>query len=103
MQSVTIDDATKRLAQELKLMPLDDLVAIHNEMWMSERINREDVGEDAAPVLARIMAHLRNGLAIDELIDLWNVVFPKERARYYDEEDGALCCREENEPYEYAD
>ena len=52
-------------------------------------------------VAKELAAHIRAGIAPEDVVDLWNVVFSKGGRVYYDEEDDALRQRERR--VEYAD
>ncbi len=47
------------------------------------------------PVASEIARHIRGGLEAEEIVDLWNVVFPEDRNVWYDEEARAIHFNEE--------
>lgn len=61
--------------------------------------------ESEVPTLSAIdlAKHVRSGLAAEELVDLWNVVFPADRNVWYDEEGEMIHYNEELVGYAEAD
>jgi hypothetical protein len=57
----------------------------------------------ATPTSADLAQHVRSGLEAEELVDLWNVVFPADRNVWYDEEDEKIHFNEEAVGYAEAD
>ena len=57
----------------------------------------------AAPSAADLAQHVRSGLEAEEIVDLWNVVFPDDRNVWYDEEDDKIHYNEEAIGYAEAD
>lgn len=51
------------------------------------------------PVASEIARHIRGGLEAEEIVDLWNVVFPQDRNVWYDEETKAVHFNEEMAGY----
>ncbi len=47
------------------------------------------------PVASEIARHIRSGLEAEEIVDLWNVVFPEDRNVWYDEEAKSILFNEE--------
>jgi hypothetical protein len=47
------------------------------------------------PVARDIVKHIRSGLEAEEIVDLWNVVFPADSNVRYDEEDQTIHYNEE--------
>jgi hypothetical protein len=65
------------------------LVEIYAELYPENSL--PDVcGAKAALFAAEIVAHIRAAIEPEEVVDLWNVVFPTDRDVYYDEQDGSL-------------
>ena len=55
------------------------------------------------PSAADLARHIRGGLEAEEIVDLWNVVFPADRNVWYDEEDEKIHYNEEAVGYAEAD
>ena len=55
----------------------------------------EESSSAIAPVASEIARHLRSGLEAEEIVDLWNVVFPEDRNVWYDEEAKSIDFNEE--------
>jgi hypothetical protein len=56
-----------------------------------------------APSAADLAQHIRDGLEAEEIVDLWNVVFPADRNVWYDEEDETIHYNGEAVGYAEAD
>ena len=57
-------------------------------------------GSPGAPAVAsEIARQIRAGLEAEEMVDLWNVVFPEDRNVWYDEETRAIHFNEEMAGY----
>lgn len=81
-------EALERLARAVETATPDDVVAIYTELFPTKN------PREAPPVAKQIAAHIRLGIEPEEIVDLWNVVFPAERSVYYNEEEGSLQYRE---------
>lgn len=49
----------------------------------------------APPSAVGLASYIRSGIEAEEIVDLWNVVFPADRNVWYNEEDGELHYNEE--------
>ncbi len=85
MQAVSTTMAVSRLSEEIAKYGWDDLRAIHNELFPRQPVTEVAAKQDAAAVRRRIVDRFQAGLELDEIIDLWNVVFPNSWNVYYDE------------------
>lgn len=83
MPALSKNDAAEKLAKVVEKATLSDLVEIFEELFPDD--------EPSSPPSANEVAkHVRKGLAAEEIVDLWNVVFPHDRNVWYDEEDDAI-------------
>ena len=94
MAAIKKKEAEDRLAEVVKCANLDDLVEIHNEVFPEEPITGDQINEDPSVLSEKIVAHIDSGLEVEEILDLWNVVFPSHREVWF-EEDKALVHYEE--------
>ena len=70
------------------------------------RINlftEDQARQDRSRLLARISDHVKRGLAAEEIVHLWNVVFPVDRNVYHDEESNTVHFNEQTQSVQYAD
>ena len=65
-----------------------DLAKIYSELYPEKPL-------PAPPVASDIAKHIRSGLEAEEIVDLWNVVFPEDRNVWYDEEAKTIRYNEE--------
>jgi hypothetical protein len=83
MPTLTKVEATEKIATAVEKAPTDELVEIYAELF-PERPSTP------APLAGEIAGHIRHGLLAEEIVDLWNVVFPEDRNGWYDEEDNTI-------------
>jgi hypothetical protein len=94
---------TKRQALELltnevqEKLGADELLEVYNEVFPDEPHTEEEANEDVTPLVGQLVDHVNSGLEIDEIIDLWGLIFPKHRNVWYDDEDERLHYNEEAE------
>lgn len=102
MPMVTSEEASERILAEIARFARDDLVEVHNELFPDAPQSTAS-GIDRNKLLAGITGYIRGGLEIEEIVDLWNVVFPKDRNVWYDEETGSIHFNEEPAEVESTD
>ena len=88
--------ATQRLSSDIEKFSWDDIVEIHNELFPLQPHSVECESKDADEVRKKVMNRLAEGLESEEIIDLWNVVFPRDRNVWFDDEQA--CVRFNEEP-----
>ncbi len=89
MPAISGGEAVERLAKAAERASSEDLVEIYAELYPENSL--PDVsGTRAGAVAKEIAAHIRERIEPEEIVDLWNVVFPTDRDVYYDEEDDTL-------------
>ena len=72
MPTLKKNDAAARLIQALKQFKRDDLVAAYDEVFPEAT----DADKPDSELLAAVVERLENGIDLEEIVDLWNVVFP---------------------------
>ena len=85
-------EAAERLAAGVEKAKPSDLPEIYAELFPERP-------PGATPVAIEIARQIRNGLEAEEMVDLWNVVFPEDRNVWYDEEARAIHFNEEMAGY----
>jgi hypothetical protein len=96
MPALSINDASERLAKGVESANVSALAEIYAELFPEEP-------RGAAPSAVDLARHVRSGLEAEELVDLWNVVFPEDRNVWYHEEDERIHYNEESLGYAEAD
>jgi hypothetical protein len=99
MKTVPKAEAVAKLTHQISGMRPDDLAEVFGELFPSEPISDREVGTRKDEVLHRINEHIRRGLETEELVDLWNVVFPENRKVTYDEESDSIRYHDKSLPY----
>ena len=92
MPALSKTEAAEKLARSVERAKASDLPVIYSELF-PERPS------PALPVASEIAKHIRSGLEGEEIVDLWNVVFPEDRNVWYDEEAKAIRFNEEMAGY----
>jgi hypothetical protein len=94
MPAITEAEAAEKLASCVEKARAIDLPEIYSELF-PERPS------PTSPVASDLAEHIRSGLEPEEIVDLWNVIFPKDHHVWYDEE--AKVIRYNEELVGYAD
>jgi hypothetical protein len=98
MPTITKDQAVQQLANAVENAHPDDLAEIYNELFPEQPITESEVAADATRIIQRVKNHITRGLEIEEILDLWNVVFPEHRDMWFDEEKNAFHYEEDRQP-----
>jgi hypothetical protein len=95
MSGIKKSEAIEKLALAAEsASSADDIVEIYGELFPGKGL--PDVSGAKTKALAVELArHIRSGIEPEELVDLWNVVFPADRNVYYDEEHDVVRYNEE--------
>ena len=97
MPTISKEQAAEMLRGKVTDLPADDLIEVYNELFP------EDPATEIPALVDRVVAHLQRGLEVEEILDLWTVVFPKYRHASYDEETETIHYYEEAELIPYAE
>lgn len=90
MATIRKEEAVERLIQAVNVARADDLVEIYYEIFPEVTATQENAEVDSPDVTKKILAHIANGLEVEEILDLWNVVFPAHRNVWFDEDECQL-------------
>jgi hypothetical protein len=88
MPALSREEAAEKLAKGVETAKPSELPEIYAEIFPEKPAG-------AAPVASDIARHIRSGLEAEEIVDLWNVVFPQDRNVWYDEEAKSIHFNEE--------
>jgi hypothetical protein len=94
MPELSKNEAAEKLAKVVEKAKPSDLAEIYAELF-------PEMPTPSSPAASDLARHIREGLEAEEIVDLWNVVFPADRNVWYDEEANAIHYNEEMA--EYAD
>jgi hypothetical protein len=103
MATITKQQAVDRLTQAVKEAQPDDLIEIHNELFPEKPARMAEAEGNPSALIKKILAHIDSGLELQEILDLWNVTYPKHRRVWFDEDGGLMHYDDKFEPVEYAD
>lgn len=92
MPALSKAEAVEKLAKSIEQAKQSDLAEIYSELF-------PEVPLSPSPLARDIAHHVRSGLEAEEIVDLWNVVFPKDRNVWYDEESESIRYNEEMAGY----
>jgi hypothetical protein len=98
MATITKQQAVARLIQAVREAHHDDLVEIYNELFPEEPTTEADANEEPSALIEKIVAHINHGLEVEEILDLWNVIFPAHRGVWFDDDEGLMHYHEKIEP-----
>ena len=98
MPVVTKEQALELLTNEVQeKLGADELLEVYNEVFPDDPYPEEEAHEDMRPLIEQLVDHVNSGLEIDEVIDLWGLIFPRHRNVWYDDEEERLHYNEEAE------
>ncbi len=83
MPALSMSQAAEKLADGVERSKPANLAEIYCELFPRKPA-------PVSPVANEIASLIRNGLEAEEIVDLWNVVFPEDRNVWYDEESKAI-------------
>ncbi len=96
MPVLSSHEAIERLAQSVEAAKPTTLAEIYAEIFPE----KAEVASVSAAYLAQ---HIRSHLEAEEIVDVWNVVFPAHRNVWYDEEEDKIYYNEEAVGYAETD
>ncbi len=98
MPEVTGDQALALLTSQVRdKFATDELLEVYNEVFPKDPYTLQEANRDSAPLVERLVEYINSGLEGDEIIDLWGLIFPRHRNRWYDEEEERIHYDEEAE------
>jgi hypothetical protein len=101
MPAIAREQAVQMMRNEVDRLDAGDLVEFHNELFPRNKVPRQAVQGDVTPLFEKIVEHFNRGLEVDEILDLWNFLFPEKHVDAYDEEADALEYKDKSDPYYY--
>lgn len=88
MPTIEVNDATKKLAEAVEHADTDLLSEFCAELFPESPL-------PDTLTLGEFAEHVRANLVAEEVVDLWNVVFPRDRHVWYNEETNRIHYNEE--------
>lgn len=88
MPILSTPEAAETLAKAVEKSDPSLLREVYEEIY-------PDASPSAPPVAATLAQLIRSRLAAEEIVDLWNVMFPEDHDVYYNEETRAIHYNEE--------
>jgi hypothetical protein len=98
MPVITKDQTVYLLTKAIEKVHPDDLAEIYNELFPRQPTTETAAKTDAGTLVQRIIGHINHGLEIEEILDLWNVVFPKHPDIWFDEEESRFHYKKDWQP-----
>ncbi|MCI0739691.1 MAG: hypothetical protein L0Y72_11645 [Gemmataceae bacterium] len=90
-----IEFLTKAVEEDLHA---DDLLQVHNELFPDNPVTEAEVYDDVTPATENILDYINGDLAVEDLLDLWNLIYPRHRHVWYDEQAEKFHYNEESSP-----
>jgi hypothetical protein len=92
MSAIRKSEAVEKLAQAVEAASCEDLADLYAELFPDRpRLQPADAGKRRPEITDYVCKKMEP----EEMVDLWNVVFPADRNVYYNEVDGLLCYNQE--------
>ena len=83
MPAIPKSEAIEQLARAAETASPADFVDMYEELF-PRKLRLEDY---AKPFVEEVASYIRTKIEPEEIVDLWNVTFPKAWSIYYDDED----------------
>lgn len=83
MPVVSQSQATERLVRGVERVRPEDLPEIYSELF-------PESPPPSSLLASELVRLIRGGLKPEEIVDLWNVVFPEDRKVWYNEEEDMI-------------
>ena len=83
MPAIPKSEAVEKLARAVEAASSDDLVDIYTELFPEKSPPKGS----PKTLVGEVASYIRTKIEPDEMVDLWNVTFPKTWDVYYDDED----------------
>jgi hypothetical protein len=90
MSAIKKDQAVSKLITAIHAMQLDDIAEVCNELFPESPTDTTRVKEDPQRFQKQVFDYIDKGLEVEEILDLWRVVFPKDRRVRFNEETSEL-------------
>jgi hypothetical protein len=98
MPAVTKEEALELLVNEMQQkLGAEELLEVYNEVFPDCPCTEEEAHENSSALMKRLVEHINSGLEVDEVIDLWGLILPKDRNVWYDDEAERIYYNEETE------
>jgi hypothetical protein len=98
MPVITQEQALEQMTNEVQeKLPADELLEVYNEIFPNDPYTAEEVERDSGPLIERLVNHINREQGIDEVMELWRLIFLKYRNVWYDEEEERIHYDEEPE------
>jgi hypothetical protein len=95
MPAIPKSEAAEKLAQAVESASSDDIVDIYTELFPEKVLPQSS----DANLPVEITSYIRAKIEPEEIVDLWNVVFPADRNVCYDEVEGVVRYNQEEQWY----
>lgn len=88
MPALSTNEAAEKLARAVEQAKPGTLGEVYAELFPEQ-------SSPSSPAASDIARHIRSGLEAEEVVDLWNVLFPEDHDVYYNEETKTIHYNEE--------
>ena len=90
MPTTSLAEAGWAIGDKVEVMGLDDLRDAHNEMFPATPIQPIDSRSEEASIRQKMIAYLRADIAVQEVLELWSIIFPETHSVHQDDETGMI-------------
>src|SRR6266487_4637967 len=95
MAAIKKQQAVEQLIHAVEKAHADDLVEIYNELFPDRPTTEHEANKHPSVLVKKIIAHIHGGLEVQEVLDLWNVIFPAPRRAWFEEDSDLVHYTEE--------
>lgn len=86
MPTTSLAEAVRALTGKVEGMDSDDLRDAHNELFPATPLQSIDSKGEETSIRQKLIVYLRDDIAVEEVLDLWGIIFPEARSVYQDDE-----------------
>jgi hypothetical protein len=96
MPAVTPARALELMAQEVReRFGADEVLEVYNELFPRDRRTGEHAPDGSVPLVQRLVDHINSRVELDEIMELWRLIFLNYRNVWYNEIDDQIEYTEE--------
>jgi hypothetical protein len=98
MPVMTRDQALELLTSEVQQkLPADEVEEVYNEIFRFNPPAEQEARRNSGPLAEQLAVYFNSGLEIDEIVELWRLIFTRHRNIWYNEEEELIHYNEESE------
>ncbi len=99
MPEIKKDQAVLKLSAVIDSLKPDEIADVYNELFPEIPSVPSEITGDLPKYRKQIFDYIEKGLEVEEILDLWRVLFPKNRRVHFDEDSGKITYKDQSVVY----